>query len=125
MTLSSGESELVGICRGTSTALGLVSIARDLGFSWTLEVATDATAAAGICRRRGLGKIRHLATSDLWIQDRLRSGDFTLVKIPGSENTSDMLTKLVDRATLERHLRTLHLSIEPGRAASAPMLVHS
>ena len=53
---------------------------------------SDATAAIGISRRRGLGKVRHLATADLWMQDRIRKGDFTLDKILGSDNPSDMLT---------------------------------
>ena len=96
VTLSSGEAELCGICKGTSISLGLISIAKDLGFSWQLQVQTDATAAIGVCRRRGLGKIRPLGPADLWIQDRLRAGDFSLVKIPGAEHTSDILTKHVD-----------------------------
>ena len=81
VALSSGEAELSGICKGASQGLGLVSIARDLSLLFSLDVQTDATAAIGICKRKGLGKIRHLATSDLWVQDRLRAKDFTLTKI--------------------------------------------
>ena len=69
VSLSSAEAELGGICGGASTGLGLVSIARDLGLNWTLHLETDASAAVGICRRRGLGKTMHLATSDLWVQE--------------------------------------------------------
>ena len=75
IALSSGEAELGGICRGAAIALGLQSLASDLGIILNLEILTDATAAIGICRRRGLGKIRHLHVSDLWVQDRLRKGD--------------------------------------------------
>ena len=92
---------------------------------WQLRIQTDAAAALGICRRRGLGRIRHLATADLWIQDRLRAGDFVLHNIPGCDNRSDILTKHVDRKTLERHLEGLDLFMETGRAASAPTLVHA
>ena len=73
VALSSGEAELSGICRGASQGLGLLSVARDLGLHWKLDIQTDATAAIGICKRKGLGKIRHLATSDLWVQDKLRA----------------------------------------------------
>ena len=62
---SSGETGLSGICRGTSISLGLLSLAADLGIDVKIEVLTDATAAIGICRHRGLGKIRHLHVSDL------------------------------------------------------------
>ena len=80
VTLSSAEAELNGICRGASTSLGLQTVAKDLCFLWSLGIQTDATAAVGICRRRGLGRIRHLAKADLWVQDRLRSKDFSLFK---------------------------------------------
>ena len=79
IALSSGEAELGGICRGASIALGLQSLAKDLGIELKVNIHTDATAAIGICRRRGLGKIRHLHVADLWVQDRLKRGDFTLM----------------------------------------------
>ena len=63
IALSSGEAELGGICRGASIALGLQSLAHDLGIPLKLDLHTDATAAIGICRRRGLGKVRHLHVS--------------------------------------------------------------
>ena len=59
VALSSGEAELTGICKGASTCIGLQSVAKDLGFHWPLEIHSDATAAIGICNRRGLGEIRH------------------------------------------------------------------
>ena len=125
VTLSSAEAELGGICKGTSISMGLVAVAKDLGFNWSLIVQTDASAAIGVCRRRGLGKIRHLATADLWIQDKLRCREFELVKIPGQQNISDILTKHVDRATLERHMMSMGLREAYGRAQSAPTLDHT
>ena len=122
VTLSSAESELSGICKGSSVSLGLISVAKDLGFTWDLVVETDASAAIGISRRRGLGKIRHLAVADLWVQDRVRSGDFVLRKVPGSENASDLLTKFVDRPLLLKHLSRMGLYKEEGRAALAPTI---
>ena len=120
VTLSSGEAELHGICKGASTSMGLLSIAKDLGLSWNLTLRTDSTAAIGITRRRGLGKIRHLATADLWVQDRVRAGDFRLEKVPGADNVADILTKYVDRATLQKHLHAMGLRREEGRPELAP-----
>ena len=57
VALNSAEAELGGICKGTSISMGLRSVARDLGLEWTIVVLTDATAAIGVCKRRGLGKI--------------------------------------------------------------------
>ena len=97
VALSSGEAELGGICRGASKALGLQSVARDLGLPFKLEVLTDATAAIGICRRRGLGKIRHLAVAALWVQDRVRAGDFAPTKVLGSMDPADIFAKYADK----------------------------
>ena len=124
IALSSGEAELGGICRGASIALGLQSLAADLGISLQIEILTDATAAIGICRRRGLGKIRHLHVSDLWVQDRLETGDFKLTKVLGADNPADVLTKHVTRDIMMRHMRTSGLHAESGRAGSAPTLEH-
>ena len=122
IALSSGEAELVGIVRGDSQSLGFQAMASDLGFPVTLHLKTDASAAVGICRRRGLGRIRHLAVSDLWVQERLRNGDFFLEKIPGADNPADVLTKHLDRPTLLRLLPRMHIHEESGRADAAPTL---
>ena len=125
IALSSGEAELGGICRGASNALGLQSLANDLGITLGVEILTDATAAIGICRRRGLDKIRHLHVADLWIQDRLQRKDFSLTKVLGADNPADILTKHVPKDILMKHMRFIGIRAEAGRAASAPTLQHS
>ena len=122
VALSSAEAELTGICKGAAQGIGLQSLCKDLGLTWKVRVSTDAAAAVGICRRRGLGKIRHLATADLWVQDKLKKKDFELLRIPGVSNPADVLTKHVDRTILDKHLATTNLRYEDGRAASAPSI---
>ena len=78
LALSSGEAELMGILKGTSEGFGLLSLASDLGLALTLSIKTDSSAAVGICKRTGIGRVRHLAVGQLWIQDRLRNGAFKL-----------------------------------------------
>ena len=122
VALSSAEAELTGISKGAAQGLGLQSIAKDLGIHLPLRIMSDATAAIGISRRRGLGKVRHLATADLWMQDRIRKGDFALDKMLGADNPSDMLTKHVTKDLISKHMVTLGLSYEDGRAESAPAI---
>ena len=122
VTLSSAEAELSGIAKGASVSLGLVSIAKDLGFDWALAIHTDATAAIGIARRNGLGKVRHLAVADLWVQEKVKTGALSLHNIKGDENASDILTKFVARPLMCKHLSTLNLYSEPGRASLGPTI---
>ena len=58
VTLSSGEAELYGVVKGATEALGLRSLAQDLGIG-TLEIHlhADSSAAIGICNRSGIGKL--------------------------------------------------------------------
>ena len=122
VALSSGEAELGGICRGAAHGLGLQSLSADLGIKFGLEVLTDATAAIGICRRRGLGKVRHLHVADLWVQDRVRKKDFKLTKVLGTENPADMLTKHVPREVMKKHMERIGIIADAGRATSAPSI---
>ena len=120
IALSSGEAELVGIGSGCAQGLGLQSLAADMGWTLKLSVHSDATAALGIAKRRGLGKIRHLHCTDLWIQERVRNKDLELHKVLGSENPADIFTKYVGAAIMEKALNKMNLFFMEGRAKMAP-----
>jgi hypothetical protein len=120
ITLSSGEAELGAVVRGFSEALGIQSVARDLGAELEPEVHADSSAAIGICRRCGIGKVRHLAVSQLWVQDLVRDQSCRLFKVLGTENPADLLTKPLSRKEIDGHLVRLGLSRATGRAETAP-----
>ena len=120
VSLSSGEAELHGICAGTAQGLGLQSIAKDLGFHYKLRVHSDATAATGIARRKGMGRIRHLDCSDLWIQEKVRTKAIELLKVAGDCNPADAFTKYVDRGILDRTMRDFSMLKADGRPRAAP-----
>ena len=63
-----------------SLGLGMQSLILDLGFKVKVRVHSDACAAIGIARRRGLGRVRHLHVEDLWVQSKVREGHVDLVK---------------------------------------------
>ena len=122
IALSSAEAELHGIAKGAAQGIGLRSLAKDLAMDLDVVVFTDAAAAIGIVRRRGLGKVRHLDVTDLWLQEKVRTGDIRVEKVAGTENPADALTKVLPRPLLVKHLSSMGLSPEDGRAASAPKL---
>ena len=109
-SLSSAESEFYAI--GSGAARGLMiknainemreAAGRDDPLDMTVE--SDSTAAKGMVQRHGVGRVRHLATRYLWIQESQRSKDFIVSKVEGKENRADIGTKPVDRVTLERLL---------------------
>ena len=111
-----------GVVRGASEGCGLQSLAAHLGITFKFSIHADSSAAVGICRRGGIRRVRHLAVSQLWVQERLRAGGFTLHKVPGESNPADILTKVVARPLLDRHLGRMALHREAGRAATAPLV---
>ena len=120
IALSSGEAELGAVARGLAEGLGLRSVLADFGIEVDLEVLSDATAAIGMCRRLGLGRVRHLATADYWIQQRMKSGEVSLGKLPGTENPSDAMTKHTAASDLAAHCGRMSMLRLPGRRACVP-----
>ena len=120
IALSSGEAELAAMVKATSEGMGMVAIMAEFGIEAELTVKSDAIAAIGIVRRQGLGRIRHLAVSDLWIQQKSKEGVVNFAKLPGKDNTSDMLTKPVDAAIIEHHSEELQLVFREGRHDFTP-----
>ena len=97
----------------------LQSVCRDLGRDLRVGIHSDATAAIGIAKRRGLRKIRYLATAYLWVQDEIRDGHMEHLKIWGTENPGGISTKYVDKATMEAALKELNLVFKEGRSPIA------
>ena len=42
------------------------------------------------------------------------------MKLEGSRNTSDILTNVVEREVIERHMRTMHMEYREGRHPDTP-----
>ena len=117
--LSSGESEFMALVRATSIGLGAQAMAKDLGVELTLSVKTDSSAAHGVAHRRGVGKIRHLHTPLLWIQQCVKTRGVRLSKVPGTINWSDLGTKPVDRTRMAECLAHSGFRFVDGRSTLA------
>ena len=120
LALSTGEAELASVVKASSEALGLRSLLADLGEEVCIEVVSDATAALGMVKRQGLGKVRHLAVADLWCQQRALRGDIHYSKIAGKANPSDMMTKGLGAVDIIRYMAEIGFIPLAGRSAIAP-----
>ena len=120
VALSSGEAEFYGMVRGASNALGVQGMLQDFGVNVGIKLLTDSSAAKGIGNRRGLGKVRHIELSELWLQEKVAEDRIRLYKIAGEENISDHLTKAASRERIEFHLRHTSQAITAGRHELMP-----
>ena len=123
VAMSSGEAEFYGAVKGASAGLGMRALYKDIGYDLPLRLWTDSSAAVGICSRQGLGKLRHLECTSLWIQQRIRHGELEVRKIAGEFNPADLYTKhLESKAKIEQLVSLFGGEFREGRAESAPQL---
>jgi hypothetical protein len=120
IALSSGEAELAAMIRGATEAMGMQSVLKDFGIWVKLVIRSDASAAIGMVKREGLGKVRHLAVADLWIQEKRARGEMTFEKVDGEANPADMMTKGVNGEKIERFCKVLGFEKKEGRHEQAP-----
>ena len=111
---SSGEAEYYALAKGLAEAIGIRSLAADLGFEVRIRVWVDSSAAKSMATRTGLGKVRHMDVRYLWVQDVVRGKDVHLKKIAGERNPADILTKIKNRREMAELLLKVgvHLKIE-------------
>ena len=93
VALSVGEAEYTALVRAATEALGMQSAACDFGVNLSIEIGVDSSTAKSIASRSGVGKVRHLETKTLWVQQAVRRKRFLLGKVPGTWNPADVLTK--------------------------------
>ena len=98
------------------------SLMTDLHLVCKLQVYADASAALGVIARRGIGKIRHLDTSMLWIQQKELQKAVEFLKVDGVINPADLMTKHLAAPTARTHADTLGITELTGRAEKAANL---
>ena len=97
-----------------------MSILKDWGINTIAKVLSDASAALGIIGRSGLGKLRHIDTSYLWLQQDSIKKKLELDKVKGTENPADMNTKGLKAEDIIRYTEMLNMEHRQGRSDLAP-----
>ena len=120
IALSSAEAELIAAVKSAAEGLAVRSLVQDFGRNCALRVHVDSSAAIGICKRTGVGKVRHLDTRLLWVQELVRDGTLEVVKIAGVINPADLMTKNLNAECISAHLARLECFAREGRAEIAP-----
>ena len=119
---SSAESELLAIVKAATEALGMISLAADLGIGLTARIHIDASAALGILERRGVGRVRHLDVGALWLQEQALRRVVEFMKVKGTANPADLMTKHLARELVEQYTDALNIECRDDRASTAVKL---
>ena len=91
-----------------------------IGLEVPVCVWTDWSAAIGISTRPGLGKLRHLETHTLWVQEKIGQGAIAVRKVRGDVNPTDLFTKhLPSKDKINPLIVFFGCEYRSGRAAGA------
>ena len=85
VALSSAEAQLYAFTKGAAQGLGLMALLANFGITVEVAVHTGASAAIGVVRRAGFGKLRHLNVRYLWLQDQAKNKAIALHKVAGAD----------------------------------------
>jgi hypothetical protein len=109
-TLSVGEAEFYALTKGGAVALSLESLLRDLGETRIhVVLRADSTTAKAMTDRLGVGRVRHMQTRWMWLQERVHFGDLQVLHVGTKVNMSDVLTKVLTRLEQDKHLEAIGL----------------
>ena len=114
IALSSAEAEYYAMVEGMTRAKGLRNMAEEVGVHLggvPITLYTDSTAAKSFASRRGVGRMRHIETRALWLQEAVNRKEVLLKKVPGEENPADLMTKYLPAGEILRHVRTLSIAL--------------
>ncbi len=82
--LCSGEAEYYAIVKGACQGMGIRSLLQDFQIDKAvqrhIEIKEDSSAIKGIASRWGLGKLKHIDIKELWIHEKVSTGDLKSLK---------------------------------------------
>ena len=122
ITVSTGEAELYALNKVALQSLGLQSLLIDMRIDLSVRLHTDATTGRAMAMRRGLGKVRHIAVNELWLQEQVSKEAVEVLKIKKKFNLADLLTKYLSKDEIEHIVDFMQHSFLDGRSAMAPAL---
>ncbi|CAK0865232.1 unnamed protein product [Prorocentrum cordatum] len=80
---------------GTSDLLYFKSLLEFMGFTVATTLLTDSSAARGIAKREGVGKVRGLEARVLWLQQAIKRKLMDLGTVGTDDNKADLGTKIL------------------------------
>ena len=115
IALSTGEAEYYGLISTASTALGEQAMMADWGVKLSVNIAMDASAGISIGSRQGLGKVKHIDTCYLWVQEIVDEGRIRLKKVNTQDMLADLMTKPLDGQTATKLLGRMGYCVRSGK----------
>ena len=136
VSLSSAEAEVYACSSGTSDGILLCRLVEWMaGFTCSIHLHCDSSAARGIIQRQGVGRVRHLSCRILWLQSLVANGIIKLACVAGATNPADIGTKRLPSSRLRSLMGMIGMfnmstglvegADDPGRIYSKKQNMHA
>lgn len=109
---SSGEAEFLAAYHGLNELIQLHNVIGEFkGSKWSaLAAHLDASAAASLLQRHGVGAIKSLQVKDMWAQEAVSSYAVDVRKVPRSVNFADLMASACGAQDFHRHLDAMNFT---------------
>lgn len=107
VSLSSMEAELYAGVKAATEAIGVQAMLAEIGMSLEIDMYMDSSSAIALSNKEGLGRAKHIAVQDLWLQDALKLKRLRLNKVSGDENLADLGTKNLCAGKIDYFMRQM------------------
>lgn len=107
IALSSAEAEYYALGSTAAYYSGVQSYFRDWQVELSVTCYSDSSSGLSFASRRGLGRIRHVETRFLWLQERVALKHIKVSKVSTNDNPADILTKPLSYAEMSRYVERL------------------
>ena len=104
--------------------MGIRASAADMRMEFEKPIAIKSVASAsiGISNRIGIGKIRHIEVTQLWVQGKVASKEIVIDKVPTEENLADALTNAVEAQVIGKHVLGVNVQMLCDRHPLTPKI---
>ena len=94
VSLSSAEAELISLSSACAEGVFVTSMLMGLHIrAVSSDAYTERMACLGLAYRRGLGRVRHLAVRELWVQALIRARRLRFHYVTTQDNIADISRK--------------------------------
>ena len=83
------------------------SLLEEWGIDMQLRLKTDSSVANALSQRLGVGKMKHMQTRFLWLQQAVQWGQLIIVPVPTKLNYADIYTKAVPAKQMEKFMKEM------------------
>lgn len=83
-----------------------------------MELHVDNSAVRAVIAREGVGRVKHLSTEALWMQQAVRAGIVSVHRVASDDNPADLGTKSLSRLRLDKLRERVGLRFPIGRCAA-------